>query len=307
MTHAELTTCADYQSLLRGVLEHPAADLPRLVLADWLEENGDGEYGEFVRLQIELAALLALPCSYAAGTWESEGEPMLSGGRLMIAWPHSPPARCCMPKSEMFGGGLCHKCARVDAIHHRRQELLAGVKSGHNWRHWAGVAIGAVPPGASYTDHLAFGRGFVSAVTLTMAAFVGRSCDLCGGGGYVYSGLESCWCVKCNGPGRTPGLAESLFRAHPITAVTLSDRTAVMGDHGRTFWWMVAEEQTAGPTAHYRVPDVLFRGLRGGNWDAYADGQRRIEYATRQRADAALSAAAVAYARDLAGLPPLPR
>jgi uncharacterized protein (TIGR02996 family) len=42
--------------LLRTVLENPDEDLPRLVLADWLEENGQGERAEFIRVQCKMAA-----------------------------------------------------------------------------------------------------------------------------------------------------------------------------------------------------------------------------------------------------------
>jgi uncharacterized protein (TIGR02996 family) len=42
-------------ALLRGVIECPDDDLPRLVMADYLEENGEGGYAEFIRLQCELA------------------------------------------------------------------------------------------------------------------------------------------------------------------------------------------------------------------------------------------------------------
>jgi uncharacterized protein (TIGR02996 family) len=40
-------------AFLRTVLDHPNDDSPRLVYADWLEEQGDPR-GEFIRLQIEL-------------------------------------------------------------------------------------------------------------------------------------------------------------------------------------------------------------------------------------------------------------
>jgi uncharacterized protein (TIGR02996 family) len=43
------------QALLRAVLERPSEDGPRLRYADWLEENGQAERGEFIRVQIELA------------------------------------------------------------------------------------------------------------------------------------------------------------------------------------------------------------------------------------------------------------
>jgi uncharacterized protein (TIGR02996 family) len=43
------------ERLLRAILRDPADDAARLVYADWLEENGDGERAEFVRVQLDLA------------------------------------------------------------------------------------------------------------------------------------------------------------------------------------------------------------------------------------------------------------
>jgi uncharacterized protein (TIGR02996 family) len=40
-------------ALLAAVIEEPDEDAPRLVLADWLDEHGDSDRAEFVRVQIE--------------------------------------------------------------------------------------------------------------------------------------------------------------------------------------------------------------------------------------------------------------
>jgi uncharacterized protein (TIGR02996 family) len=48
---------SDGDALLRAICEQPWEDTPRLVYADWLEENGRPERAEFIRLQIELAAM----------------------------------------------------------------------------------------------------------------------------------------------------------------------------------------------------------------------------------------------------------
>jgi uncharacterized protein (TIGR02996 family) len=45
-------------ALMRAVCEHPDEDTPRLVFADWLQENGEPKYAEFVRLQVRHAELL---------------------------------------------------------------------------------------------------------------------------------------------------------------------------------------------------------------------------------------------------------
>ncbi len=47
------------QALLRAVCAEPDDDGPRLVYADWLEENGQPQRAEFIRVQTELARLPA--------------------------------------------------------------------------------------------------------------------------------------------------------------------------------------------------------------------------------------------------------
>ena len=44
---------SDHDALLRAVIDAPDDDAPRLIYADWCEENGDPERAEFIRLQIE--------------------------------------------------------------------------------------------------------------------------------------------------------------------------------------------------------------------------------------------------------------
>jgi uncharacterized protein (TIGR02996 family) len=44
----------DGEALLRGVLAEPFCNVPRLVYADWLEENGEPERAEFIRAHINL-------------------------------------------------------------------------------------------------------------------------------------------------------------------------------------------------------------------------------------------------------------
>jgi uncharacterized protein (TIGR02996 family) len=47
----------DFDALLRCVLAHPQEDGPRLVYADALEEVGECQRAEFIRVQIEIANL----------------------------------------------------------------------------------------------------------------------------------------------------------------------------------------------------------------------------------------------------------
>ncbi|MDY3558296.1 TIGR02996 domain-containing protein [Gemmata sp. JC673] len=48
---------SDGQALFRAVCEQPWEDTPRLVYADWLEENGNPVRAEFIRVQVALAQL----------------------------------------------------------------------------------------------------------------------------------------------------------------------------------------------------------------------------------------------------------
>lgn len=45
----------EYLAQLAGIIAMPEDDLPRLVLADWLEERGESQRAEFIRVQCELA------------------------------------------------------------------------------------------------------------------------------------------------------------------------------------------------------------------------------------------------------------
>ncbi len=53
------TQAAERAGLIDDVLAHPGDDAPRLVFADWCEDNGEPERAEFVRLQLEMAARAA--------------------------------------------------------------------------------------------------------------------------------------------------------------------------------------------------------------------------------------------------------
>jgi uncharacterized protein (TIGR02996 family) len=58
MTHAD--------AFLQDIIAHPADDTPRLVFADWLDDNGQPERAEFIRIQCQQSSLIASGylCSY---------------------------------------------------------------------------------------------------------------------------------------------------------------------------------------------------------------------------------------------------
>src|SRR5262249_14426998 len=47
----------EYAGLMRAILQQPDDDNLRLILADWLEEHGDPDRAEYIRLQVRRAGL----------------------------------------------------------------------------------------------------------------------------------------------------------------------------------------------------------------------------------------------------------
>src|SRR5436309_5016958 len=45
------------QALFQAILDSPDEDAPRLVLADWLEEHGEADRAELIRLELETERL----------------------------------------------------------------------------------------------------------------------------------------------------------------------------------------------------------------------------------------------------------
>src|SRR5215471_3698309 len=46
-----------HEAFLRSIIEAPDDDAPRLAYSDWLEEHGEPDRAEFIRVQCRLAAL----------------------------------------------------------------------------------------------------------------------------------------------------------------------------------------------------------------------------------------------------------
>src|SRR5438094_4748150 len=52
---AEGSRMSDADALLDAIFDNPDDDTPRLVYADWLQEHGQANYAEFIRLQCAAA------------------------------------------------------------------------------------------------------------------------------------------------------------------------------------------------------------------------------------------------------------
>jgi uncharacterized protein (TIGR02996 family) len=88
----------DHDALLRAICEHPDDDTPRLIFADFLEENGDSDRAAFVRAQVELARTpawepFAVLCRHRRTEW-FDGSPWWHTlpplARLGVGWAPVP-------------------------------------------------------------------------------------------------------------------------------------------------------------------------------------------------------------------------
>jgi uncharacterized protein (TIGR02996 family) len=107
---------SDHDALLAAVIANPADDLPRLVYADWIEENGEPDRAAFIRGQVELArtppweplavrARLATPALATGRPWYSWLPDL--GDQASLAWDREHAFR------RGFGWGLAVRFPRA--------------------------------------------------------------------------------------------------------------------------------------------------------------------------------------------------
>ncbi len=130
------------ESFLQAVVESPEADAPRLVYADWLEENGQPERAEFIRIECRLGRLLTEP---------PRRHVLESRARQLL---------CITDGVFLYEGNLSPE------LEGRDRRLV----SAHGAR-WAGPLAGLVKYGG-------FRRGFVEEVGLGGRQFLANSEDL---------------------------------------------------------------------------------------------------------------------------------
>src|SRR5262245_37981669 len=63
---SEAPTMPSHEGFLRDISSNPDDDAPRLIYADWLEDNGDLDRAEFIPAQVQLARVPAEPTPPAA-------------------------------------------------------------------------------------------------------------------------------------------------------------------------------------------------------------------------------------------------
>jgi uncharacterized protein (TIGR02996 family) len=219
----------EYLSLLAAVLDEPGDDLPRLVMADWLDEHGESERAEFIRIQCELA-----PFPNASDTPQPG---------------HMTPA------------------SRWVELRERERELGGPAEPGEirpNFWEWFGKHMPSGDP--FYTGHT-ISRGFVSEVRCTLADWCGGPCARCAhvADHYppeTYQAQMFASCPTCHGTGRIPGAGPRIVREHPVTRVVITDRNPETYPDEMTettqYQWFESREPRISVDDR-RLPPELFR------------------------------------------------
>jgi uncharacterized protein (TIGR02996 family) len=217
---------SDDAAFIRAILEDPADDAPRLVYADWLDEHGQSERAEFVRIQCD-QAYVGLP---KRGLTKRELDHLSAPG---FDW------------TEQAAKDIGVACAKLRWDGH----------DSFSWQ-WDGEWS------------VTWSRGFVASIALPTAAFIEHAAEL--------------------------------FRAHPITAVRLTDREPNNygpPDDDMQFGWLSEHEHGVGPAG-------LPRGLLAALADS-EPGDGILRWRNADAANFALSRACVSFGRKAAGLPSL--
>ena len=253
-------TTTEESALVGQILTRPADDTPRLVYADWLDEHGQADRAEFVRVQcaiaVEFAATTGCVCRAAEDKFHCD---------WCLAWDQTERLR----ERER---------SLLDSTYHTAHPDLPTVMPG--WSVFPGTWAAKhhyTPSGSLAVTR----RGFVDEIRLRQGPF--------------------------------QKLAADIFCRHPITQVSLFDRVPyasprygdgipgpMLTPDRFNFGWCDHPVLTPG-TSH--IGPRLWRLLPADR--AVEIHQHFRFYRTREAAHAALSAACVAYGRELVGLPPL--
>ena len=214
-TTAEVYASADYIAFLAAILAEPEEDTHRLVLADWLEEKGEGERAEFIRVQCEIERTPPFVAPELCPLRRRESELWLARRSEWVARM--------LPHAQYLGGTL-------------------GDGGGYGGE-WFWSPTGRPRDERRYAlDCVEFRRGFVSRIELSAADWLAHcdslhwhplqtvECEGCYGveshGAAGHANYKRSQCPVCSGTGRVARPVPAT--AQPITHVTLTTHVDMM-------------------------------------------------------------------------------
>lgn len=150
-------TVALEAAFLAAITETPDDDTPRLVYADWLEEHGQSDRAEFIRVQCELAKMPAQ---------SGYRHRLVDTPELAMPWPDDSPssARIALEAVTGLDSERAHLLRRREQ--HLKDSLVIPLWSGEQ-------------PGEAATIGVAFERGFASAVHCDVRDWLAHGRAIC--------------------------------------------------------------------------------------------------------------------------------
>ena len=197
---------ADHVPFIKAIKSSPDDDLPRLVFADYLDENGDPDRAEFIRLQCHLAQPKFLT---------KAGNPRMRRASA---------AR--------------NRCRALLNLHWREWAVLPdGYKS---------ASVPSLIGGRTFNVEVdgvvqVFRRGFVAEVWCPLLRWCGGNCRCVWG--TPPSDVE--WCNDCGNRGRADGVGAAIVAEHPVELVTATNARPHFG-RDTWFYWVLEGAGFAG-------------------------------------------------------------
>lgn len=144
------------ENFIADIIAHREDDTPRLIYADWLDDHGQADRAEFIRVQIEVERLR----NQRRQLHGPEGVERIR--KLVRPFPdQSPQHPDCIEDHRL--------CREINKHLSREHELLhsSNGRGGFNCWDWIGNATEVVPDGDEWAKYVYLSRGFVSKITCT--------------------------------------------------------------------------------------------------------------------------------------------
>lgn len=286
------TAASDRDDLLRAVIADPAADTPRLVFADWLDDHGrDGVECPGCKPWAHAVHWVTghTPNPYSDPYWQVCRK---CGGSAVVPNGYAERAAFVRADVSVFRDGP----ARLAETRKLFRKVYPDTDRYLFTRSRTGPGF-ETPARPRVLIRCLVRRGFVAEVRGPLA-FFWAAC----GGGCDGSGAWAEWrtprpCPHCGGKGQWPtGAFVDLARVEPIEAVRLTDRRPMTPPDGPGRRWcrrggIVADRDDYA----WELPDRVFHALpHAGAWRVRDDF---VDYDTENDATAAVTAALLKVAR----------
>ena len=232
------------EGLMAAILAAPDDDLPRLVFADWLEENGEADHAEFIRVQCEIETHKPEAVNYVRNGRYKREDAVRLDWRLVAL--HDREMQLLWAKHHKYDSANWELWCHAEAREEDGTPCCANGRGGMSVTPHGSIGLGegsnscvvpfsfteAGPPYDSHGRQVVqyFRRGFVSEIRCTFAGWRGGVCRRCGGRGVesVYERGEygpnryQQTCPDCHRDGTKTGIGPAIVRSHPVTRVVLN-------------------------------------------------------------------------------------